>query len=168
MRLPNKTNSSTVHRPLSPEKNIPRPCRPLTVVRRRFDSKGFTLTEVLIAVVILATGLLLIIEGMGRSQQALRVGENLISASREAEERLSEYEIEVRERNRLSTGTEEGTSRYLGKEFKWEKECAAFHDSSLADETKLNFVHVQISWKEGSRDNRFALDSLILNREGKA
>jgi type II secretion system protein I len=78
-------------------------------------SLGFTLVEALVAIAILATGLMLVIEGMGRTEQALRIADNLVTASQIAEKKLIETELDILELHRLSMKTEEGKEKLPGR-----------------------------------------------------
>jgi type II secretion system protein I len=130
------------------------------------DSRGFTLIEVLVAIVILAVGLVTVIEAMARTEQAFRISQNLVTASQLLEDKLTEAELEVRQFHELRTGSDQGFLRLPGREFKWVKEIRPYMDRSMKDATKLNRVDVTIQWREGStRQNQLALGSLIVNRE---
>ena len=135
----------------------------------RNNQRGFTLIEVLIAILILACGLVLVIEGMGRTEQAIRVSQNLVAASQTAEAELVASEIEVRERHSLHAGNESGREKAPGREYAWQKKISPYTDETIKDETKLNQVDVQVDWKEGARGtNTLKLSSIILNREKTA
>lgn len=143
-------------------KDIPRK------LSRLKSSCGFTLIEVLVAIVILASGLMLIAEGLGRSQQSLKISENLILASQIAETKLAEYEIEAEERHKIRSGTDEGLAIFPGREFRWFKQANPYRHASLQDETRLNQALSRVSWKEGSRRNEMILETLVINRETQA
>ena len=128
-------------------------------------SAGFTLVELLIATVILSTGLLLVIEGMARSQQGMRVGENLVLASQVLEEQFSESEINVLQYHKLPGGSTSGKEIFPGKVFRWKKEEDAYSHPTIKDETKINQVTIQVSWDEGIRKNNLEIGSIIINRE---
>ncbi len=136
---------------------------------RRFPLKsaqGFTLIEVLVAVIILAFGLVLVVEGMVRTEQAFRISENMVMASQIADERIAESEILVREKNSLSFFSESEKENQSGKTFEWERKTRPFSHASLMDTTKLNQVDVALSWKDGSaRSNTESFSTLIMNRE---
>lgn len=147
----------------SPQSTVHGP-QPTTYTRE--SSKGFTLIEVLIASVILATGLLLVIEGMSRGQQGMRTAENLVIASQLADEKMTESEIETRQLHRLNMGSDKGEEILPGKNFKWVKSHEPYSDASIPDATKLNRVDVEVQWQEGaSRNNNLKMQTLVLNRE---
>ncbi len=129
---------------------------------------GFTLIEVLIAIVIIATGLVLIVEGMGRSQEAIGISQNLITASRLAEEKMTDIGLDVQQRHSPYPGMEKGTERDGGRVFGWTKQTAAYADPSIEDQSKMNQSEVTVKWKEGAhRENEVKVDTLFLKREEK-
>ncbi len=78
------------------------------------DSSGFSLIEVLIAILILATGLVSIIQGLGRTQQGLKISQNLVRVSKIAGEKLTEIELKLYDDRKLSTSHESGTEKMPG------------------------------------------------------
>jgi type II secretion system protein I len=135
--------------------------------RGRLNQRGMTLVEVLAAVAILACGLVLVVEGMGRTQQAMRVSENLVSAAMIAEETLAGADLKLRESRKLSSGQEQGTIEFPGRKYGWTQSTRPYKHESIKDETKLNVVSADITWKEASREGKITAASLFLNREKK-
>lgn len=137
-------------------------------VNELLSQEGFTLVEVLIAVVILAVGLLLVVESLSRGQQELRASDYLTQASMLAEDKLAETEIRVRQYHRLQAGQEQGVWSQFGKNIPWLVKVEAYHHESVIDETKLNKVTVDLNWMEGSsRRAGLLLESLLINRDKK-
>ena len=131
------------------------------------NSAGFTLLEVLIAVIIFSTGLVLVVEAMGRTQQAIGISQNLIAACGIAQEKITESQLRVLERHKLEKTSEEGKEKLLSRDFAWEKKTRAFQDPTIRDETKLNQVDIRVAWSEGARHNLLNLSAIILNHEKK-
>lgn len=128
--------------------------------------QGFTLIEVLVAVIILAFGLVLVAEGMSRTEQAFRISQNLVIASQIADEKLMDSEIEVRQRHKLRYSFDSDKDKFPGKSFDWKREIRGFSHETIRDETKLNRVDVTLDWKDGPvRKNEKSFSTLIMNRE---
>ena len=124
--------------------------------------------EVLIAILILATGLVSIIQGLGRTQQGLKVSQNLVRVSQIAGERLTEAELELYDDRKLSTSQDQGVERMPGLKLDWNRSIGVYSGKGIEDETKLNRVDLTLAWAEGaSRQNRLMLSTILLNRPKK-
>lgn len=134
--------------------------------QKRMSSEGFTLVEVLVAVMVLAIGLVMVVEVMGRTQHALRISQNLVIASQLAEEQLTVAEIEVREYQKLHFSASRDKVEAQGKTFEVSRSSSPYIDASMQDETKVNKLAIEIDWKEGAtRQSKLKVTSLLLNRE---
>lgn len=127
--------------------------------------KGFTLIEVLIAIVILATGLVVVVQTLEQGQEKLRAAENIVMAARIAENQIAESQLKVRDEDKLEIGIESGKVEWPGRKFDWTTDVQYYEDKSIQDKTKLNKVDVKVDWQEGPRAPSFQLSALILNRE---
>ena len=135
-----------------------------SLVPGHWSQVGFTLIEVLVAVAILAGGLVLVIEGMGRTQQALRVSENLVTASQVAERHLTDTVLQLFQEHSLRSSSDSGKEKSPGREFQWARKVEPYADETMEDATKLNRVEVAVDWKEGPRQNQLQLAAILLNR----
>lgn len=131
----------------------------------RGTPRGFSLIEVLVAIVILSTGLVLVVEGMGWTEQAVRVSQNFMTAAQIGEKKIAESEVELLERHHLSMSSDHGDEKFPGRKFVWSKTVDSYEDSTLEDKTKLNQVEVSVAWKEGGREKNLSFATLLLNRE---
>ncbi len=132
------------------------------------NSRGFTLIEVLIAIVIISCSLVLMVEGMGRSQEAIGISKNLITAGRIAEEKLMELELEARQGRFIRTSSEKGREIVSGRVFNWTRQIGVYPDPSIEDQSKMNEASAGVEWKEGPvRKNKLEISTLFLNREKK-
>ena len=140
----------------------------MTSGRSLRNDRGFSLIEVLIAIVVIATGLVLIVEGMTRSQEAIGIANNLVVAGRLAEEKLTELEMQVLQGDILRSSSEGGTERVNGRSFSWTQQVRVYQDPLIEDQTKMNQAEAHVQWKEGAfRQNKFTLATLLLNPEKK-
>ncbi len=116
--------------------------------------------------IILAFGLVLVAEGMSRTEQAYRISQNAVIASQIADEKLMESEIEVRQRHKLRYSFDDGQEKFPGKFFDWKREVRGYSHESILDETKLSRVDVTLDWKDGAvRNNSEVFSTLVMNRE---
>ena len=125
---------------------------------------GFTLVEVLVAISILAIGLVLVVQAMGRTQLAIRLSENLVRASYIAEEKMVRMELKVRDLGRAAFGGESGKEEFPGRVFEWQSTIRHFEQSSMDDESRLNKLSVNIDWQESSRQKNLEVQTLSLNK----
>ena len=134
------------------------------------NSRGFSLIEVLVATIILATALVLLTQAMGRSQHVLRIAQNKVIASHLAEDKLTDLEISVRQYHELRFGSERGKHEPPGKLFNWEQRVQTYvQDAGIKDKTKMNLVESRVVWNDGpARKDQMILTSLILNKGKKA
>jgi len=90
-----------------------------------------------------------------------------VSAAQIADGKAAELKLRVREIHRLTPGSDSGEEKFPGRSFRWTRTVRPYVDAALKDETQLNQVDVRVEWKEGPRDNRLVVSSLILNQEKK-
>ncbi len=129
-------------------------------------SSGFTLIEVLIAIVILASGLTIVLGSMTATEKAARVSENMVLASVLAENRMAESEMDVRAYHELNSGTETIRERRPGREYTISRVIGPYTHPTILDETRLNKVETTVQWREGARGiNSLILSELILNED---
>lgn len=129
-------------------------------------TRGFSLIEVLMAVLIMATGFLFITEALSRSQQAIRSSDYLIRASLLAEQKLAETEIHLRQYFGLSIGQDHGEEKSPNRTLAWKRQIQPYHNESMSDESKLHKVNFDMSWQEGSlRKGGLTMESLLMNRD---
>ena len=132
------------------------------------DPRGFTLVEALVAIVILACGLVVVAEGMGRTQQAFRISQNLVGAGILAQEKMAELEMELETLHKLRSSSDQGKEKNAEREYAWTETVRPYKHKSIKDTTKLNQASLVFQWKEGrGRAGKLELSSLLLNKEKK-
>ncbi|UCB57601.1 MAG: type II secretion system protein [Candidatus Omnitrophota bacterium] len=122
--------------------------------------KAFTLIEVMLSVAILSVGLILILQGFGRSLGALRISENNLKATFVAENRFSEAQIQAKEDWDVFAEGKSEEFKFEGINCIWEIdiESAGWDEEvSLEEYEDLNTIRARLSWQEGKRKGAIAL-----------
>ncbi len=128
------------------------------------NNKGFTLVEVLTAVTVLAVGLVLVVQAMGRTQQAVRLSENLTAASHIAEEQITRLKLADRERGKPGYG-EDGKQEYLGREFSWASSVEPFTRADVHEEDQISQISAEVKWQEAGVEKNLRAVSLVTHRK---
>lgn len=117
------------------------------------------------AAVILAIGLVAVTQAMARTQQALRISENLAQASQIIQDKIVLSELELRDQKKLDGRQESGEEKMLGRKFYWQIITEPFLREAVAGVKYLNQVKVILVWKDGSsRENHRIFGTLFLDR----
>ncbi len=125
---------------------------------------GFTLIEVLVASVILASGLIVVITALARTQEAFRISRNLVFASQIAGEKIAETELQWIEAGKLSLESDQGKIQHGPTSFVWSRQIDTYRAESLLDETRANQIDVKVQWNDGrTRKNELACSTLLVN-----
>ena len=125
-----------------------------------FNKKSFTLVEVLISVSILSFGLAVLLQGNVRLLNIIRISENNLSAISEAEIKMAEFEIKVKEEpKKIFSEKVSETFERNNKFFVWEVD---FLDVQVKEgdkevKSKLKEVRTEMLWEEGKRKGRVFL-----------
>ncbi len=128
--------------------------------------RGFSLIEVLIACVILASGFLFITEGLSRSQQTIRSSDYIIRASLLAEQQIAEEQIHLRQYHGLSVGQDRGEEKSPNRTIAWELKVQPYYHESITGESKLRKMNLDMNWQEGSmRKGGLTVETLLMNRD---
>ena len=129
----------------------PRPC-----------GAGFTLVEVLLAVVLLAGTAVFAIQGLAGVASALTIAEDRFNAYAFAASKLAELEIAVHHLEPLPE-TQDGSFRIGSRLFEWQVVVAP-----ASFDPKLESMTLTVRWKEGEQpyENHFTTLRKILQEEG--
>ncbi|MFQ5893125.1 MAG: prepilin-type N-terminal cleavage/methylation domain-containing protein [Nitrospinota bacterium] len=117
---------------------------------------GFTLMEVLVAIAIMGVSLVLIFSLFSQGLTALHIDEAYSTAVILAKSKMDEVDL----LEELADGDEEG--RYPGG-YRWRREVAETpgpHERPRERRTRLYHIRVTVSWKDGPRRRRVALETL--------
>jgi type II secretion system protein I len=132
----------------------------------RRSERGFTLIEVLVAIVVLASRFFFVAQALARPQQTLRISQNLLKAGLIAEERLAETEIKLRESRKLSTSSQNGEEKFPGnRQFRWTQNISPYYGKGIEDQTRLNQVDILVEWNDGpARESQEKMSTILMNR----
>ena len=123
-------------------------------------SKGFTLIEIMISIAILSLGLILILQGITKCINILRVSQSNLATTLLAEEQMAQMEIALKQDDTGALKDASGESKSGNIEFIWQ--IRLIPDEEYED---LNKVLTTVNWKSGrsSGSSIFSTYLLILN-----
>jgi len=128
---------------------------------RTFTSEGFTLLEVLIAVAILGTAIVVLLLQFSVALRAGSITQNVTVATLHAKEKIEELKME----RELSESSQSGT---FGDGYEWETQVIPYrHETIPEDEQIYEGLKVEtyqlsslVKWKDGERTKQVLLTTL--------
>jgi general secretion pathway protein I len=114
---------------------------------------GFTLIEVLLAIVILTTGLVLVFEGFSVGLRAASIADKETTATLVAQRLIADLETQ----EALSVGTEEGEYEEDYPGYRWRLEIQESADGISG----LYEVQMTVTWTQGDREREITVTRLI-------
>lgn len=128
---------------------------------RTFPSQGFTLLEVLIAVAILGTAIVVLLLQFSVALRASSITQNVTVAVLHAKEKIEELKME----RELSESSKSGT---FGDGYEWETQVIPYrHETIPEDEQTYADLKVEtyqlssiVKWKDGERTKQVLLTTL--------
>jgi general secretion pathway protein I len=128
---------------------------------RAFPSEGFTLLEVLIAVAILGTAIVVLLLQFSVALRAGSITQNVTVAMLHAKEKIEELKME----RELSESSQSGT---FGDGYEWETQVIPYrHETIPEDEQIYDGLKVEtyqlsslVKWKDGERTKQVQLTTL--------
>jgi prepilin-type N-terminal cleavage/methylation domain-containing protein len=127
----------------------------------RTGSKGFTLIEIMLAVLILSFGLVLVLRSFATALDGLKRSENVKVASYLLEEKMEDIKEKAREGGGVTEGYSSGeVTISTPRECKWSIEVVP----SGVDEN-LNKVELVISWTEGKSKRSLFATTYLENQD---
>ncbi|MCK5393509.1 MAG: type II secretion system protein [Candidatus Omnitrophica bacterium] len=128
------------------------------------QQKGFTLIEVLISVSILSFGLVMLLQGNVRLLNIIRISENTLNAISEAEIKMAEFEIKMKDASK-EIFFEKSIESFESRKnfFIWEIDFldVPVKETEEKVKNKLKEVRTKMSWKEGKRKGSLFLHTFI-------
>ncbi|MFA0732568.1 MAG: hypothetical protein LKKZDAJK_000721 [Candidatus Fervidibacter sp.] len=122
----------------------------------RLRTAGFTLVELVIAFVLLAMGIVAILELVGQSALNARLARNRTQAALLAQQRMEE----LLSQPDLQPGVSEGDFGDRFPQFRWRTQVEQVSGSTDPSQTPLYRLTVVVEWQEGTRTQSVQLDTL--------
>ena len=122
---------------------------------------GFTLIEVLISVVILATGIVVVLQAFNVSLVVLGESRNVMKANMLIMEKMAEIELSALRNGEIDAETSRGTFGEESGDYCWESKVTSLSGSgnSVLDGGKLNQIDITV-WRERST-RRYSASTLL-------
>ncbi|MFC1631112.1 prepilin-type N-terminal cleavage/methylation domain-containing protein [Candidatus Omnitrophota bacterium] len=126
-------------------------------------TRAFTLVEVMVSVAILATGLVLVLQGMTFALNALQIAENNLQATQAAQNLMVEARIQAAEDwEEFKNGLEQDLEfDQLSCNWRLTLETFSLELEEQEANEDLNLLSANLAWSEGKRKGRIPLVSLI-------
>lgn len=122
----------------------------------RLRTTGFTLVELVIAFVLLAIGIVAILELVGQSALNARLARNRTQAALLAQQRMEE----LLSQPDLQPGISEGNFGDRFPQFRWRAQIEQVSGSADPAQAPLYRLTVVVEWQEGTRPQSVQLDTL--------
>lgn len=127
---------------------------------RKLNSRGFTLIEVLVALVVMVSAIAILAQGFTTGGTASVTSQNRTKAVWLAEQKMADLEAGILALNVGQSGTFEDASNTLaspGTDWKWAV-------TSASSTIGLYQITVTITWKERGQDRTYSLVRLMRER----
>ena len=119
-------------------------------------TRGFTLTEVLVSVVILSIGAVYVMQALGRSAAAIEVAEARAQAHQFAVTKMAELELAFRLGQKLEESNG-GSFRQGTRQFRW-----GLSAPIPKEEPRMRPVSLTVEWDLGGETYAYALQTTFL------
>jgi len=126
---------------------------------RTGNKQGFTLIEIMFAVVILSFGLVLVLRSFATTLEGMKRSENVKLASYLLEEKMEEVKEKAKEEKGIVNGNAFGEFEDY-KDYNWNLNV----NPSSVDEV-LNEVKLEISWTEGKNQRSIFATTYLENKD---
>jgi prepilin-type N-terminal cleavage/methylation domain-containing protein len=122
---------------------------------------GFTLPEILIAVAILSTGIVVVLEAFNVSLSVLREARNVLKANMLIMEKMADMELSAMTKNGLDIELANGSFGNENNDYHWESKVTGVSISSDRglDSGTLNQIDLTV-WRDGS-SRRYSASTLL-------
>ncbi len=131
----------------------------------RLKNRAFTLIEVMLAVTILAVGLVMVVRSYATSMQAIKVSQNLAIANLLLEKKIWEWQEKKSRAEEGSLEEEEGSFTAPFDDFSYEVSFIEQEDLPLAYEGRLYKGLFEVSWQQRKRKHSTSSVTFLRSKE---
>jgi prepilin-type N-terminal cleavage/methylation domain-containing protein len=118
---------------------------------------GFTLIEIMVSVAILSVGLILVLQGMAKCVNILRISQDNLAATILAEDKITQVEIASKQKSSgASFGDTSGEEEYGSAVFRWEVRLSPYGEYE-----NLNELLATVSWKDGRNNGSSSFNTYL-------
>lgn len=132
------------------------------------ENKGFSFIELMIALVILCTGLVIIIQGFILAASALNRAQNMVIAGNFIDTKLQALEISAEEESGAKKDNTEGSFSSLGRAFNWNLDISSLEGAGDTDLSEvLNTAKLEVVWQEQNQPRVFSVITYVQDKKAQ-
>lgn len=130
------------------------------------NNKGFTFVELMVALVILCTGLVFIIHGFITAAGVLNTTQNDVAAFQFLDAKMQELELAAKKDTGIKREDSEGDFSSVERGFNWNLEVTAVEKEQELDLSEdLNEVRLAVAWQERNQPKDLSAVTYLRNQK---
>lgn len=128
--------------------------------------KGFTFIELMVALVVLCTGLVFIIQGLITAAGVLNTMQNDIAAFQFLDGKMQELELAAKKDTGIKREDSEGDFSFAERNFTWNLEVTAVEKEEELDLSEdLNQICLKVAWQERNQPKDLSAFTYLRNKK---
>lgn len=139
----------------------------------RCKAPAFTLVELLVAVSVIAVGMVFVLSAFGRCLSSFETSKKMIRASYLLADKMWEIDLEYKKSNGSIQGEWSGLNATCDGNFSWvqnvtEVSAAAFGEEGSIMEQGFNMEVVRFAWPQGVQKRDLSVTRYVVKKDKKA